>query len=113
MDLGLLMLAASPLRNTKDEKQEEMESFSDGNLLESINYDDFFVGIDVDGDVLPDLEMDSELFAVSCGEESEMKEEIVIVSGRDESVVHNGKGRKSSNHQSKNHQGKRKVKVCL
>lgn len=49
---------------------------SEGNLLESINFDDFFVGINIDGDILPDLEMDPEMFAefsVSAnGEESEM-----------------------------------------
>lgn len=92
MDLELLlMLAVSPLRNTnKDGNQEEMESFSmgsttittgdfgdlsEGNLLESINFDDFFVSINVDGDILPDLVMDPEMFAefsVSYGEESEM-----------------------------------------
>lgn len=94
MDLELLLMLAvlSPLRNTtKDGSQEEMESFSmgsttittgdfgdlsEGNLLESINFDDFFVGINVDGDILPDLEMDPEMFAefsVSAnGEESEM-----------------------------------------
>nr|QSD99731.1 MYB family transcription factor [Melilotus albus] len=79
------MIAVSPLRNNKDGNQEEMESFSittgdfgdlsDGNLLESTNFDDFFVGINVDGDILPDLEMDPEMFAefsVSYGEESEM-----------------------------------------
>ncbi|KAB1227988.1 Transcription activator GLK1 [Morella rubra] len=77
------MLAVSPLRNTKDERQGEMESFSigasdfsdfsDGNLLDSIDFDDLFVGIN-DGDVLPDLEMDPEIlaeFSVSGGEESE------------------------------------------
>ncbi|TKY66817.1 Transcription activator GLK1 [Spatholobus suberectus] len=83
------MLAVSPLRSTKDEKnQGEMEGFSmattttttstddvdfgdlsEGNLLESINFDDLFVGIDVDGDVLPDLEMFGE-FSVSAGEDS-------------------------------------------
>ncbi|KAK7405007.1 hypothetical protein VNO78_06131 [Psophocarpus tetragonolobus] len=76
------MLAVSPLRSIKDEKKQgEMEGFSmattddvdfgdltEGNLLESINFDDLFVGIDVDGDVLPDLEMFGE-FSVS-GEES-------------------------------------------
>lgn len=148
------MLAVSPLRNTKDENQGEMESFSvcgndfqdfsDGNLLDSIDFDDLFN----DEDVLPDLEMDPEMlaeFSVSGGEESEMntstsvekledntkKEEDDKVSGlnsspsnrgeeivskRDESVVMNpppkeaDKGRKSSK-QSKNSQGKRKVKV--
>jgi len=85
-----LMLAVAPLRSIKDEKnQGEMEGFSmatatatattsddvdfgdlsEGNLLESINFDDLFVGIDVEGDVLPDLEMFGE-FSVSAGEES-------------------------------------------
>ncbi|KAK8706518.1 hypothetical protein V6N13_050080 [Hibiscus sabdariffa] len=81
------MLAVSPLRNTsKDESKGEMESFiinseefpdfTDGNLLESIDFDDLFLGIDVEGDVLPDLEMDPEILAelpaVSGGEESDM-----------------------------------------
>lgn len=83
------MLAVSPLRSTKDEKKQgEMESnfsmsttttmddvdfgdLSEGHLLESINFDDLFVGIDVDGDVLPDLEMFGEFSVdVSGGEES-------------------------------------------
>ncbi|MED6158288.1 glucokinase [Stylosanthes scabra] len=65
------MLAVSTLRTTR--RDEEMESFnsigpslkdgefaelSEASLLESINFDDFFVGINVDGDVLPDLELD-------------------------------------------------------
>ncbi|XP_061355043.1 transcription activator GLK1-like isoform X2 [Gastrolobium bilobum] len=164
------MLAVSPLRSTKDENKGEMESFSmgtathdfgdfsDGNLLEIIDFDDLFVGVDVEGDVLPDLEMDTEMFAefssVSGGEESEMNSSVSvenskgsdeqnrtssknededktccgsgqrsgstlgeeIVSKRDESVEVNpspkdgAKGRKSSA-QSKNPQGKRKVKV--
>ncbi|XVE66157.1 hypothetical protein DITRI_Ditri08aG0057800 [Diplodiscus trichospermus] len=80
------MLAVSPLRNTnKDESKGEMESFTissedfpdlaDGNLLESIDFDDLFVGIDIEGDVLPDLEMDPEILAelpTSGGEESRM-----------------------------------------
>ena len=86
------MLAVSPLRSTRDESKGEMESFnsmgasndefadlSEGNLLESINFDDLFVGINVDGDVLPDLEMDGDVFAEfsagtagAGGEESEM-----------------------------------------
>lgn len=83
------MLAVSPLRSTKDEKKQgEMESnfsmsttttmddvdfgdLSEGHLLESINFDDLFVGIDVDGDVLPDLEMFGEFSVnVSGSEES-------------------------------------------
>ncbi|XP_022762510.1 transcription activator GLK1-like [Durio zibethinus] len=80
------MLAVSPLRNTtKDESKGEMESFTisseefpdfaDGNLLESIDFEDLFAGIDVEGDALPGLEMDPEILAelpASGGEESEM-----------------------------------------
>ncbi|KAG5119074.1 hypothetical protein JHK82_033494 [Glycine max] len=83
------MLAVSPLRSIKDEKnQGEMEGnfsmatttttgdvdfgdLSEGNLLESINFDDLFVGIDINGDVLPDLEMFHEFSVdVNTGEES-------------------------------------------
>ncbi|KAG5149908.1 hypothetical protein JHK82_016789 [Glycine max] len=83
------MLAVSPLRsNIKDEKKQgEMEGnfsmattttddvvfgdLSEGNLLESINFDELFVGIDIHGDVLPDLEMFGEFSVdVSTGEES-------------------------------------------
>ncbi|KAJ4842006.1 hypothetical protein Tsubulata_050690 [Turnera subulata] len=89
------MLAVSPLRSTatnKDEDQGQMESFSvignqefpdfsDGNLLESIDFDDLFVGIH-DGDVLPDLEMDPEIlaeFSVSTGsgDESDINTSVV------------------------------------
>lgn len=74
------MLAVSPLRDTtRDEKQGEVESnfsingfgggggdgfpdFADSNLLDSIDFDDLFIGIN-DGDVLPDLEMDPEILA--------------------------------------------------
>ncbi|ESR59934.1 hypothetical protein CICLE_v10015266mg [Citrus x clementina] len=82
------MLAVSPLPNTsKDENQGEMAStfaidthefpdFSDTNLLDSIDFDDLFAGIN-DSDVLPDLEMDPEILAeFSAGggdQESEMK----------------------------------------
>ncbi|KAJ7981512.1 Two-component response regulator-like APRR2 [Quillaja saponaria] len=136
------MLAVSPLRNTNDENQNEMESFSvgadfpefsDGNLLDSINFDNLFVGINV-GDMLPDLEKDPEIFAefsVSGGEESELTssvstekvenvggakkkkddEDKATVSSASGSVAKDAKkGRKSSS-QSKNSQGKRKVKV--
>ncbi|KAG5226334.1 hypothetical protein OIU78_025576 [Salix suchowensis] len=84
------MLAVSPFRNTattKDESQEQMESYStivngefpdfcDGDLLESIDFDDLFVSIN-EKDVLPNLEMDPEILAEfsvsgSGGEESEM-----------------------------------------
>ncbi|KAL3509308.1 hypothetical protein ACH5RR_028709 [Cinchona calisaya] len=75
------MLAVSPLRATKDERKSE-ENFGNGddfpdfsscgNLLDSIDFDDLFVGIN-DEDVLPDLEMDPEIlaeFSLSGGEES-------------------------------------------
>ncbi|XP_009601765.1 transcription activator GLK1-like [Nicotiana tomentosiformis] len=81
------MLAVSSLSNTtnKDERGNEMESFTIGggddfpdfmgeNLLDSIDFDDLFVGIN-DGDLLPDLEMDAEIFAefsVSSGDESDV-----------------------------------------
>ncbi|CAL5342672.1 unnamed protein product [Camellia sinensis] len=156
------MLAVSALRSTNDEREEQMEGFSiggnddfpefsGGNLLDSIDFDDLFVGFS-DGDVLPDLEMDPEIlaeFSASGGEESEMntssaekaddnsrKEEEDKVSGsgsgsgsgsslnQGEEIVsktgesvgvnpskkESDKGRKSSA-QSKNPQGKRKVKV--
>ncbi|KZV52692.1 hypothetical protein F511_23155 [Dorcoceras hygrometricum] len=73
------MLAVSPLRSAKNDRESEMEGFtveengfldfSGGNLLDSIDFDDLFMGIN-DGD----LEMDSEIlaeFSVSGGEESE------------------------------------------
>lgn len=83
------MLAVSPLSNTtvRDERGNEMESFALGggggddfpdfvgeNLLDSIDFDDLFVGIN-DGDMLPDLDMDTEIFAefsVSSGDESDV-----------------------------------------
>lgn len=51
----------------------DFPEFSDDNLLESIDFDDLFVGMD-DRDMLPDLEMDPELlageFSLSGGEDS-------------------------------------------
>ncbi|KDP24082.1 hypothetical protein JCGZ_25739 [Jatropha curcas] len=82
------MLALSPLRTTTstedDQSKQHMESFSPAanedfpDLLESINFDDFFVGIN-DGDMLPDLEMDPEILAeFSVGrEEAEMNTSVV------------------------------------
>ncbi|KAG5545208.1 hypothetical protein RHGRI_017631 [Rhododendron griersonianum] len=144
------MLALSPLRccSAKDEKEGEallesflmggnefLQGFSSESLLEGVDFDDLFAGID-DGEWLPDLEMDSEMFSEfsisSGGEELEAqekiddskKEEEDRVSGseigckREESVGVNSskkagdKGRKSSG-QSKSSHGKRKVKVGL
>lgn len=80
--LNIGMLAVSPLRNTyRDGKQEEavetnninfsssinggdgFPDFADSNLLDSIDFDDLFISINVDGDILPDLEMDPEILA--------------------------------------------------
>lgn len=156
------MLAVSPLKDTsRDENQGEVErfdlpDFGDGTLLDIIDFDDLFIGID-DEDVLPDLEMDPEILAdisASGGEESEINtslsaekldgiasgsgsagsglnsswtsapgEDREILSKREERVASSSnntsqkqgdKGRKSSTTttaQSKNSQGKRKVKV--
>ncbi|KAK7324703.1 hypothetical protein VNO77_28478 [Canavalia gladiata] len=90
------MLAVSPLRSTKDENQGEMESFSigidefgdlsEGTLLESINFDDFFMEINGEEDALPDLEMDPEMlaeFSLSGGEESsEMNSTISVANSK-------------------------------
>ncbi|CAI9089326.1 OLC1v1023886C1 [Oldenlandia corymbosa var. corymbosa] len=82
-----------PLRSCKDERlQSEMEGcftngggvgeedafpdFSCGNLLDSIDFDDLFVGIN-DEDVLPDLEMDPEIlaeFSLSSGADQDSSE---------------------------------------
>lgn len=84
------MLSVGRLRNTKDERMgEKIESsffiggggdinefpdFSSDNLLDSIDFDDLFVGMENEVDVLPDLEMEADIlgdFSVSGGEESE------------------------------------------
>lgn len=92
------MLAVSPaLRSTNERHDENDESFPNGggaaasvddfpdfggaNLLDGIDFDDLFVGINCDEDVLPDLEMDPEILAAefssslsgaSGGEESQL-----------------------------------------
>ena len=140
------MLAVSPLRKHTNEREGEMEAFSidesefpdfsGGNLLDSIDFDDLFLGIS-DGDVLPDLEMDPELlaeFSAGSSEESEAKAAAIdksddentsekmtpppppaaakaeeeAVANIDNPLKETERGRKSIS-QSKN--GKRKVKV--
>ncbi|KAL2937882.1 Transcription activator GLK1 [Bienertia sinuspersici] len=67
------MLAISPLSSSKDGNNkgvameanfsmgtDDFPDFSGANLLDSIDFDELFMGMH-DGDVLPDLEMDSEL----------------------------------------------------
>ncbi|KAI3718526.1 hypothetical protein L6452_19400 [Arctium lappa] len=83
-----MLAVVSPLENTNTSRDgrdqgaemvgfsvvgDEFPDFSDDNLLESIDFDDLFVGMD-DRDMLPDLEMDPELlageFSLSGGEDS-------------------------------------------
>lgn len=73
------MLAVSPLisNNGKEGETEnfslDFDEFSCGNFIDDIDFDDIFIGIG-DGDVLPDLEMDSDMlaeFSLSGGEDSE------------------------------------------
>ncbi|KAF5188372.1 Two-component response regulator-like aprr2 [Thalictrum thalictroides] len=76
-----MLAVVSPLISKNGREGDQMENFSIdfddfscGNLLDDINFDDIFIGIG-DGDVLPDLEMDSDMFAefsLSGGEESEI-----------------------------------------
>ncbi|XP_058100580.1 probable transcription factor GLK1 [Magnolia sinica] len=141
------MLSVSPLRSSKNEREGEMESFlaaaddfTDGlsaNLLDDINFDDLFVGID-DGDVLPDLEMDPEMlteFPVESSSEVTMSPPTTVTekveekkgssggeklaSKREDSVTTSANsglwdgdgGRKPAIVQAKGSQGRKKVKV--
>ncbi|XP_038992466.1 transcription activator GLK1-like isoform X2 [Hibiscus syriacus] len=139
------MLAVSPLMNTRnDENKGKMESFgnisseefpdfADGNLLESIDFDDIFVGLD-EGDVLPDLEMDTSVGKTyeEVNQRKDEEEDKVsgsgsswssskgeeILSKRDEpnavdktASKHGVKARKSSGQGKNNNQEKRKNKV--
>lgn len=71
-----MLAVVSPLENRNDDRDgamdgftigDEFPDFSDENLLESIDFDDLFVGMD-DGDGLPDLEILAD-FSVSGGDE--------------------------------------------
>ncbi|XP_039008970.1 transcription activator GLK1-like isoform X2 [Hibiscus syriacus] len=139
------MLAVSPLINTRnDESKGKMESFgiisleefpdfADGNLLESIDFDDLFVGLD-EGGVLPDLEMDTSVGKINedanqrkdeeedkvsgSGSSSSSSKGEEILSKREEpnavdktASKHGVKGRKSSGQGKNNKQEKRKPKV--
>ncbi|XVE49973.1 hypothetical protein DITRI_Ditri01bG0124600 [Diplodiscus trichospermus] len=129
------MLAVSPLRNTtKDENKGEMESFTisseefpdfaDGNLLESIDFDDLFIGIDVEGDVLPDLEMDPEILAeLPAGggdEESDMNtsvEKTDEVSNQrkeeEDKILDSGSGLDSSSSKGEDNVSKREEPIAV
>ncbi|XP_059301318.1 probable transcription factor GLK1 [Lycium ferocissimum] len=125
-----MMLAVSAPLNYKNEREnyDLFQDFPDGNLIDTIDFDDLFEGIN-DGDLLPDLEIDLAEFSVSSGEESDSmnntttsrKEEEVQKAPSSEheqkSEVNvkskskkNDKAKKSSG-QIKNPEGKRKVKV--
>lgn len=78
------MLAVKHERGIEAFSMEDRE-FEDENLLGAINFDDILIGIG-DGDVLPDLEIDSEFFAEFSGSESETKLEIENNSREDAAV---------------------------
>lgn len=99
------MLSVARLRNTKDERiGEKIETsffigggsdindfpdFSTDNLLDSIDFDDLFVGMENEVDVLPDLEMETDIlgdFCVSGGEESESTVNYNTPSGSSENI---------------------------
>ncbi|KAH6833916.1 GBF's pro-rich region-interacting factor 1 [Perilla frutescens var. hirtella] len=115
--------------------ESEFPDFSSGNLLDSIDFDDLFLGIS-DGDVLPDLEMDPEILAefnssVSGSEESsevkfpstpspspspspspdDQKQDNYVAASSTIGVHPSPKRSTKSSSHSKNPPGKRKVKV--
>ncbi|XP_057752749.1 transcription activator GLK1-like isoform X3 [Arachis stenosperma] len=105
-------------------KDDGFGELSEGSLLESINFDDLFVGINMESDVLPDLEMEADVFAQffdnpKAGADQSSIHNKLASNKNEESVVVNppaknaGKGRKpSSQSKSNNPQAKiRKVKV--
>lgn len=78
------MLAVAPLRNPRDEAagepkfsiiDDEFPDLSGDNLLESIDFDDLFIGMEDEDQLLPSLEIESDdifaEFSVSGGDESE------------------------------------------
>lgn len=79
------MLAVAPLRNPRDEAageprfsiiEDEFPDLSGDHLLDSIDFDDLFIGMEDEDHVLPSLEIESDdIFAefnsVSGGDESE------------------------------------------
>lgn len=78
------MLAVAPLRNPRDETageskfsiiDDEFPDLSGDNLLDSIDFDDLFIGMEDEDHVLPSLEIESDdifaEFSVSGGDESE------------------------------------------
>ncbi|KAJ8534563.1 hypothetical protein K7X08_016291 [Anisodus acutangulus] len=129
-----MMLAVSAPLSYKNEREnyDLFPDFADGNLIDTIDFDDLFEGIN-DGDLLPDLDILAQ-FSVSSSEEFDSsmnnnnnntrKEEVEKAPSsehehtREESATNvktkeskeNDKAKKSSG-QIKNSEGKRKVKV--
>ena len=113
---------------------DDFPDFSDDNLLESIDFDDLFVGMDDDDDrdMLPALEMDPELFSFSSGKEEDSSDNNNInnnnnnnnncvtslsrveedFNSRKEDVVSKSPNPKKSSSKNSS-QGKRKVKVNI
>lgn len=100
-----MMLAVSTPLSYKNEREnyDLFLDFSDGDLIDTIDFDDFFEGIN-GGDLLPDLEILAD-FSVSSSDES--ARDTINVKPKSKE---NDKAKKSSS-QIKNPQGKRKVKV--
>ncbi|KAI3815638.1 hypothetical protein L1987_15315 [Smallanthus sonchifolius] len=127
-----MLAVVSPL-GSKDGRDEGCESvgknfteFSDENLLESIDFEDLFVGMDVQ-DMLPDLEMDPELLtgefshsgreyscelnnnSVTCDKKNE---DLTSGASKRDGTIEAVDTRVNGGTKSKNSsQGKRKVKV--
>nr|GEU75319.1 transcription activator GLK1 [Tanacetum cinerariifolium] len=111
---------------------DDFPDFSDDNLLESIDFDDLFVGMDDDDDrdMLPALEMDPELFSFSDGREEASSDnnninnnntnnncvtslsrvEEDFKSRKEDDVINKSPNQKKSSSKNSS-QGKRKVKV--
>ncbi|XP_055807839.1 transcription activator GLK1-like isoform X2 [Solanum dulcamara] len=96
-----MMLAVSAPLSYKNEREnyDFFQDFPDGNLIDTIDFDDPFEGIN-DGDFLPDLEIFAEFSVSSCEE-----------SATNVNMKSKSKETKKSSSQIKNPQGKRKIKV--
>lgn len=96
-----MMLAVSTPLSYKNEREnyDLFQDFPDGNLIDTVDFDDLFEGIN-DGDFLPDLEIFAEFSVGSCEE-----------STNNVNIKSKSKEAKKSTSQIKNPQGKRKVKV--
>lgn len=96
-----MLATVSPLENNNSRDGWEMVTFSDDdNLLESIDFDDLFAGMDM----LPDLEIG--------GEDSNCEFEFNIINGDQKDLTSSRKEVVSKTSEAgKKSQGKKKVKV--